>query len=153
MIRSCFAGALGLGLLVSACDYAPAQTGTPAKSGAVSKGRPHTEDGHAPNSLPRGKVFLASGAREIPVKVEIAATPPTRQRGLMFRQSLPENEGMLFLFPASEPLSFWMKNTYLPLDMIFIKLSMSERLTPPLRGATKSAQGRRFVLKGQNLSR
>jgi hypothetical protein len=68
---------------------------------------------------------LATGAREIPVKVEIAATPPTRQRGLMFRQSLPEEEGMLFLFPASEQLSFWMKNTYLPLDMIFIKSDMT----------------------------
>ena len=43
-----------------------------------------------------------------------------RQRGLMYRDSLGEDEGMLFLFEEMGPLSFWMKNTWIPLDMLFI---------------------------------
>ena len=52
--------------------------------------------------------------------VEIADTEPVRQRGLMFRNSLPENAGMLFDFGQSLTVSMWMKNTQIPLDMLFI---------------------------------
>jgi Uncharacterized conserved protein len=52
--------------------------------------------------------------------VEIAATPEARARGLMFREHLPESEGMLFLFEPVQPVSFWMRNTPLPLDLIFL---------------------------------
>lgn len=52
--------------------------------------------------------------------VEIADTPKTRARGLMLRKSMPENHGMLFDFGAERPVSMWMKNTYIPLDMVFI---------------------------------
>jgi uncharacterized membrane protein (UPF0127 family) len=52
--------------------------------------------------------------------VKIAADPEARERGLMFRQDLPEDEGMLFVFDYPQPLSFWMKNTYLPLDIAFV---------------------------------
>jgi len=52
--------------------------------------------------------------------VEVADTQQKRSFGLMYRRDLPESHGMLFLFPREEPLSFWMKNTPLPLDIIFI---------------------------------
>lgn len=52
--------------------------------------------------------------------VEIANTPAQRQRGLMFRKSMPEDHGMLFIFPSDQLLSFWMKNTYIPLDIAYI---------------------------------
>ncbi len=52
--------------------------------------------------------------------VEIADDETERARGLMFRRSLSEGEGMLFLYPSPRPVSFWMENTYLPLDMLFI---------------------------------
>jgi uncharacterized membrane protein (UPF0127 family) len=52
--------------------------------------------------------------------VEIADTDATREHGLMFRKSLGPNEGMLFDFGAPQPVSFWMKNTLISLDMLFI---------------------------------
>jgi uncharacterized membrane protein (UPF0127 family) len=55
--------------------------------------------------------------------VEIAATAEERARGLMFRESLPKSSGMLFLYEDPQPLSFWMKNTLIELDMIFFDSS------------------------------
>jgi uncharacterized membrane protein (UPF0127 family) len=53
--------------------------------------------------------------------VEMASTPDEQAKGLMFRRQLPEGQGMLFDFHQEQPTSFWMKNTYIPLDMIFIR--------------------------------
>src|SRR5262249_22213170 len=53
--------------------------------------------------------------------VEMANTPEEQAKGLMFRRSLPEGQGMLFDFHQEQPTSFWMKNTYVSLDMIFIR--------------------------------
>ncbi|MBR4682301.1 MAG: DUF192 domain-containing protein [Elusimicrobiaceae bacterium] len=54
------------------------------------------------------------------VSAALADTPEKHARGLMFVKHLPENEGMLFVFDNEEPLSFWMKNTLIDLDMVFI---------------------------------
>jgi uncharacterized membrane protein (UPF0127 family) len=51
--------------------------------------------------------------------VEIAADDATRTRGLMFRESMPSSNGMLFIFEEIKPLSFWMKNTKIPLDIFY----------------------------------
>ena len=53
--------------------------------------------------------------------VEIADTEAEREKGLMFRKKLPEGQGMLFDFHREQDVSFWMQNTYIPLDMIFIR--------------------------------
>jgi uncharacterized protein len=53
--------------------------------------------------------------------VELATTDEERQRGLMFRRSLPESYGMLFDFKRDQDVSMWMKNTFVSLDMIFIR--------------------------------
>ncbi len=55
-----------------------------------------------------------------PLYVEIAKTPEERQKGLMFRKYLENNHGMLFVFSEERILSFWMKNTYIPLTIAFI---------------------------------
>lgn len=53
--------------------------------------------------------------------VEIANTEAQREKGLMFRKNLPDGQGMLFDFKREQDVSFWMQNTYIPLDMIFIR--------------------------------
>lgn len=52
--------------------------------------------------------------------IEIADDPDERSRGLMFRQEMDNDHGMLFVFEESQPVGFWMKNTPLPLDLVFI---------------------------------
>ena len=52
--------------------------------------------------------------------VEVMRTPDQQARGLMFRRYMPDDRGMLFTFGRNEPVFMWMKNTYIPLDMVFI---------------------------------
>ena len=54
------------------------------------------------------------------VSVELAVTSEEKAKGLMHREQLAENKGMLFIFEDEQALSFWMKNTLIPLDMVFI---------------------------------
>jgi uncharacterized membrane protein (UPF0127 family) len=60
----------------------------------------------------------AQGERRF--SIEIADEPSERQAGLMFREHMADDHGMLFVFEATQPVGFWMKNTILPLDLIFI---------------------------------
>jgi uncharacterized membrane protein (UPF0127 family) len=62
----------------------------------------------------------ASGGEKVEVRVEIADDPLERERGLMNRTSLGEDRGMLFVFPKEQPLSFWMKDTKIPLSIAYI---------------------------------
>jgi uncharacterized membrane protein (UPF0127 family) len=72
-------------------------------------------------ALDRNTVEIASRTGVLVFSVEIAATEPEREKGLMYRKSLPEGQGMLFDFQREQEVGFWMKNTYIPLDMIFIR--------------------------------
>jgi hypothetical protein len=84
---------------------AAAALGTPAAAGA----------GGAPQVVVR----RASGGATS-VSVEVAATSAARERGLMFRQELAASHGMLFVFPQEADHAFWMRNTPLSLDIVFI---------------------------------
>jgi uncharacterized protein len=64
--------------------------------------------------------IATEGGRELTFQVEVADTPSKRELGLQYRRDLPPDRGMIFLFPTESEHSFWMKNTPLPLDMIFI---------------------------------
>src|ERR1041385_5480216 len=69
--------------------------------------------------------------------VEIAADDAARTRGLMFRDSMAEDHGMLFLFDSMQPHVFWMKNTHIPLDILYFdqnyKLVSVQERVPPCR--------------------
>ncbi len=67
-------------------------------------------------NLPR--ITLNAGIHNI--SAEVAQSPQERATGLMFRQSMPSNQGMLFVFERAEQQCFWMKNTLIPLDIAFV---------------------------------
>lgn len=86
------------------------------------------------------------------INSELALTPGEQQLGLMYRRELGENAGMLFVFPAEQERSFWMKNTYIELDMIFLDSNLSvvsiiERAVPLSETSRPSKKPARYVLE------
>ncbi len=84
--------------------------------------------------------------------VEMAVTPDEQAKGLMFRRELPEGQGMLFDFGREQPATFWMKNTYVSLDMIFIRadgriLRIAENTVPLSEALVPSGGPVRAVLE------
>lgn len=84
--------------------------------------------------------------------VEMAVTEAERAQGLMHRKELPEGQGMLFDFQQEQELGFWMRNTYIPLDMIFIRadgriLRIAENTTPLSEAVVPSRGRARAVLE------
>jgi hypothetical protein len=67
-----------------------------------------------------GTLVLKTDSGDHSFSIEVATTDEERARGLMFRRSLPENAGMLFIYDRPQPAAMWMKNTPIPLDMVFI---------------------------------
>jgi uncharacterized membrane protein (UPF0127 family) len=63
---------------------------------------------------------LVTASGEHKFEVEIAKTVDQRAKGLMYRRFMPEDRGMLFEFETNAPVAFWMENTYISLDMVFI---------------------------------
>jgi uncharacterized protein len=76
-------------------------------------------DGKAQRGLPEAKLTVHG----TPITVEIARSEKQREIGLMYRKSLAEGRGMIFVFEEDQKLSFWMKNTYIPLSIAFLSSS------------------------------
>lgn len=72
------------------------------------------------SAFSRDIVVIRSNGGSYQFNVELAVSITEREQGLMFRKDLAPNAGMLFLYDQDQAVTFWMKNTYLPLDMIFI---------------------------------
>ncbi len=100
-----YAGVLLLGLLAAAA----------CRSGNAVK--PETTRSDLRNAP---TVVVPATGRDVTFRVEVARTPPEHERGLMYRSHLDADAGMLFLFDRPQALTFWMKNTLIPLDMLFI---------------------------------
>ncbi|MEZ0313999.1 MAG: DUF192 domain-containing protein [Myxococcota bacterium] len=100
---------LGLALLVACSGSSASDDGN---------GKPHVAptDGDAEPS----QVVFHAASGDVVVTVEIADSPTERSQGLMNRRTLGADQGMIFMFPSDEVQSFWMKNTLIPLDMIFV---------------------------------
>jgi uncharacterized protein len=109
------AGMAGVAML-AACspgEGATARAQAPAAEAAASTR-------HPVSGLEVIDLVVERGSKKLPFKVELAASPEAQARGLMFRTELGDNEGMIFPSAVPEPRSFWMKNTPLSLDIIFI---------------------------------
>jgi hypothetical protein len=87
------------------------------------------------------KVYLSTPQGDLAVTVEIAATPAKIERGLMFREHLPPDDGMLFLMKEERSWPFWMRNTLIPLDMIFIAKNLT------IAGIVENAEPRTETLR------
>lgn len=68
----------------------------------------------------KDKLTIETARSHFPIEVEVATTVAERAHGLMYRRELAPDHGMLFLYPREDRLLMWMKNTYIPLDMLFI---------------------------------
>lgn len=85
------------------------------------------------------------------VEVELARTPEERERGLMYREELREGRGMLFIFQDAQPRSFWMSNTFIPLDIAYLDESLRivdiQAMDPRSEEGHPSAQPAMFALE------
>ncbi len=97
-------------LLVTGIGLAPVATGT-AMAQTVVKAAP----------VPTESLTIATKGGPRQFSVEVMRDDAGRSRGLMFRRHMAPDHGMLFDFERNEPVTMWMKNTYLPLDMVFIR--------------------------------
>lgn len=124
-------------LLAGCCALLLVSAGTPS---LAQEGEPQT-------TLPR--VELQAGMYRI--SAQLAATPAQRQIGLMFRKTMPEHEGMLFVFDVPGVQCFWMKNTLLPLTAAFVAddgaiVNLAD-MQPQTEDAHCSAKPVRYVLE------
>ncbi len=102
-----------------------------AFAGAQPAGAQQSQQGFATDSL----IIETADGRKLDFEVELAISPEQRAQGLMFRRDLPEMSGMLFVYGKEVEISMWMKNTIIPLDMVFIKAdgriaTIAERTIP-----------------------
>lgn len=98
----------------------------------------------APAPRPELTVVTRAGARH-PVRVELATNERERAKGLMYRRQLADGEGMLFIFERDQVNAFWMKNTLIPLDMLF--LAADGTVVGIVRDATPQTETPRTVGK------
>lgn len=104
------------------------------------------------SSYPRSTLTIHGGGSGHVIRVWIADTPERQQQGLMFVRDLPADEGMLFVNREPRPMSMWMKNTYIALDMLFIDsrgriLRIFERTVPQSLEALGHGEPVRAVLE------
>ncbi len=106
----------------------------------------------AADCRPEQAELRTSAGSVVRFTVEIADEPAETARGLMFRESLPRSSGMLFLYPRPQRASFWMENTLIPLDMIFIDATgtvtrVHENAVPRDRTPIDGGEGVKAVLE------
>ena len=109
----------GMAVIAALAACSPGE-GATARAQAPAAQTVATNTVHPVSGLQVIDLVVERGGKKLPFKVELAASPEAQARGLMFRTELGDNEGMLFPSDVPQPRSFWMKNTPLSLDIIFI---------------------------------
>lgn len=106
--------------------------------------QPSTAKGKKPSAGEERLELVTTGGVHA-FEVEIADTPERQALGLMYRTVLPETKGMLFVYGGEHELTMWMRNTYIPLDMVFIRADGTvhriEARTEPLSERTIASEG------------
>lgn len=101
--------------------------------------------------IDRTPLVVVTGSGERSFSIEIADTSAEREAGLMFRQTMADNHGMLFVFERSSEVDFWMKNTPMALDLIFVgqdgRIKAIKRGEPESEAIISPGQPVRFVLE------
>lgn len=140
-----------------ACGGAAGEDGSPggeptSTAGAADSGTDQ-EASDGPRFGPGGQLIRVVNVSVggVPITVEIADTPALRERGLMHRDSLPDDAGMLFVYADEQVRSFWMRNTKIPLDIAFIDRNGSilsiERMEPQTDENTVSSAPAMYALE------
>jgi uncharacterized protein len=106
-------------LLSPACRTEPARALAQSQCGEPQADR--AGPGQAQSGLAIAPLEIRTASKTRKFRVEIAGTPDEQSIGMMFRDSVGRNEGMIFPFPRPRPAAFWMKNTRIPLDLIFVR--------------------------------
>jgi uncharacterized protein len=106
----------------------------------------------APEFRKDGEVRILSGISPVIVNVEVADNEGERMQGLMYRFSMAENNGMFFIFEDEDLRAFWMKNTYIPLDIIYISagneiMSIQKYTQPQSTYSLPSEKPAKYVLE------
>ncbi|MFG1465284.1 DUF192 domain-containing protein [Xanthobacter sp. DSM 24535] len=132
MQRSFWAGVVSPGRIMLACA-----TLLLALTGSIGALPARAAD------APLEALEIATRTGVVVLEVEVARTDEQRMTGLMYRKELPERQGMLFDFGKVEPVYMWMKNTYIPLDMLFVRadgtIARIEEMTTPFSTRTISS--------------
>lgn len=116
MVRNWLMAGMAGAAMLAACSPGEGATARAQVPAATST----TAARHPVSGLEVIDLVVLRGDKKIPFKVELAASPEAQARGLMFRTELGDFEGMIFPSGTPQPRSFWMKNTPLSLDIIFI---------------------------------
>ncbi len=135
--------------LIVVLTYQPSKQPTPSTQPSTT-----TSQQGAYDFVKQGEVRFQTAKQDFiaAIEVELAQDDSKRQLGLMYRDKLGENQGMLFIFEGDDSRAFWMKNTVLPLDMIFVNskdeiVTIHKNTTPYSEQSYASSKPARFVIE------
>jgi len=145
-MKRIFASSVALAVILSSTIAVSTYSQSSGQPGDIQDGPAFRIDGQL--------VFIKNGTNSAikMIQIEIADNEAARNQGLMWRQHMSEDDGMLFIFDKQEPLTFWMKNTYIPLDMVFADkagkiVDIYQEATPLSEASIPSGKPAKYVIE------